>query len=334
MNLKFNIILRGIFFLQPALLMAQSPRQVPASDSSHVVQQALELSEQGKCLEALPLLRKAVPLVKEKDVKRRVGLATVRCAMTLNKIDTALEAVRILNRDFPQDPEVLYVVTHAYSDLSTRASLELVRLAPSSPQARQLNAESLELQGKWDEAITEYRTILKDNPSLPGIHFRIGRAFLSKQETATTGQDAQKEFEEELRIDPNNAGAEYILGELAQHDQQWEQASDHFAKALKIQPTFSQAALGLGMAYVAAGKFQDAIPPLEKYVKLEPANPAGHYQLAVAYNRTGRKEDAAREAELQKKTSAALDELKRKNASVGGDAGSTPPDSNAPQAPQ
>jgi predicted Zn-dependent protease len=243
-----------------------------------------------------------------------MGLAITRCALSLDQVETAVNALLWLNREFPNDPDVLYVTTHAYSDLSTRASLELVQTAPNSYQAHEMNAESLEMQGKWDEAAAEYRMIVEQEPQLPGIHFRIGRLILSKPETPTTAADARKEFEEELKIDPNNAGAEYVLGELSSQAQQWDEAIHHFSRAAKLDAGFADAVLGLGSAYVSAGKFAEAIPPLETYVKQQPGNPAGHYQLALAYSRSGRKEDAKREAALQKETAEKIEQEKQKAA--------------------
>ena len=88
-------------------------------------------------------------------------------------------------------------------------------------QVHELNGEALEMQGQWDQALDEYRRVLGMNPNLPGIHYRLGRLLLSKPRSSTTLSEAQHEFEEELKIDPANAGAEYILGELARQARQW-----------------------------------------------------------------------------------------------------------------
>lgn len=327
---RFVILLSLPFLAAGFPAAAQAPSS--AADAP-AAKRALALAEHGNCKEALPVLRKTTPHLTDKELKRTAGLATVRCAMSLGRTDAASDALQSLNRDFPHDPEVLYVTTHVYSDLATRASLDLVQSAPSSYQARELNAESLEMQGKWDEAAAEYRAILKQNPDLPGIHFRLGRFILSKPETPTTADDAKQEFEDELKIDPNNAGAEFVLGELASRVQHWDEAIEHFSRAVKIDPGFADASLGLGMACVSAGKYPEAISPLESYVKLQPGNPAGHYQLAMAYNRVGRKQDAAREAALQKTTAEALDADKRNAAKAlqKDPSGQEPPDSTHPQ---
>ena len=275
---------------------AQLAGSSSAATRTSPAQQAISLVQSGRCSEALPLLRKSAPQLADKNLKLRVGLATVRCALALDERDSALEALRWLNREFPHDPDVLYVSTHAYSDLSTRESLDLARGAPGSYQAHELNAEAFEVQGKWEEAAKEYRWILKHNPELPGTHFRLGRLLLSKPNPGTNMvEDARKEMNAELKIDPSNAGAEYVLGELARQSQQWDEAIRHFSRAAKLDASFGDAFLGWGASLIASKKFADAIPPLETAVKLEPENPATHYNLAVAYRRAGRKTESEKE---------------------------------------
>ena len=197
----------------------QSARKPSTGDASATARKFAVLAESGHCSEALPSLRTSIGQISDKELKRKLGLDGVHCAMTLNQAGSALEFLQVLTREFPHDPDVLYVAIHAYSDLSTLTSQELARSAPSSYQARELLAESFEAQGKWDEAEKEYRGILKQNPHLPGIHFRIGRLLLSKPNAGPAIEsEAKQEFEKELQIDPANAGAEYVLGELARQN--------------------------------------------------------------------------------------------------------------------
>jgi tetratricopeptide (TPR) repeat protein len=213
-----------------------------------------------------------------------------------NQPGLVADFLRLLNQEFPSDPDVLYVSVHAYSDLSDRAAKHLAQAAPHSYQARELNAEALEMQGKWDQASAEYQAVLKQSPELPGIHFRLGRILLSKPNPPPdVAAQAKKEFEAELKIDPSNAGAEYVLGELARQSQQWDDAAHHFSRAAALDAGFGDAFLGLGQSLIAAKKFADAIAPLETAVKLEPANPATHYNLATAYSRAGKKAEADKE---------------------------------------
>jgi len=267
----------------------------PAPDASSAASKSLTLAEQGHCDAALPGLEKSAH-VADAELRRKVGLAGVRCAMTSGRRDASLRFLQILAHDFPQDPEVLYAEVHAYSDLSTQASQVLATAAPSSPQARELLAESFEMQGKWDEAEKQYRAIVAQDPKLPGIHFRLGRLLLSKPNPpATVAEDAKAEFERELAIDPSNAGAEYVLGELARQNQNWDDALSHFSRATKLDPQFGEAYLGLGTSLISLKRYSDAVPPLETAVKIDSRNPDAHYQLATAYTRAGRKQDGEKE---------------------------------------
>lgn len=280
-------------------------------------QRAISLAESGRCPEALPLLKRSIRQTTDHDLKKRIGLDGLHCAMTREVPYESLDFLAILTRDFPHDPDVLYAATHAFSDLSMKTSQDLAREAPFSFQVHELNAEALEIQGKWLEAAAEYQKILDINPMLPGVHARLGRAYLSKpQPSPDEVAKAKKAFEEETEIDPRNAGAEYVLGQLAADSGDLAGAIQHFTKATKLDANFSEAFLGLGTSLNTAKRFPDAIAPLETYEKMAPDSPTGHYQLAVAYAGAGRKADANREAQLQRQASEALEAVKRKAATA------------------
>jgi len=256
---------------------------------------AVKLAGKGHCSEALPVLKKSLVQMADKELKRSVGVAGVRCAMSLNQLDTASAFLQVLTRDFPRDPDVLYLTVHAYSDLSTRASQELAQSAPSSYQAHELNAEALEVQGKWDEAAKQYHAVLEQNPRLPGIHFRLGRLLLSKPNPGPgVAEEAKKEMEQEVEIDPSNAGAEYVLGNWRARRGSGLRGRAFFS-GVQAGCRIRRRILGLGSSLLSEKKFPDAITPLETAVKLEPANPAAHYSLAVAYTRAGRKQEGEKE---------------------------------------
>ncbi len=275
----------------------------PTVAAASTVEQAIDLAAKGRCNEALPILKKSTSHVSDKELKYRAAMATARCAMSLEQAETAVTALLLLNREFPHNPEVLYITTHYYSELAARASQELAATAPTSYQAHELEAEALESQERWDDAGAEYKKILLQNPNVPGIHFRLGRVALSKPESPANIDEARKEFEEELEIDPTNAAAEFSLGEVARRGGQWHEAVLRFTNASKLDPGFAEAFVALGMSLNSAERFSEALAPLERYVKMVPADPAGHYQLSIAYARTGRKEDAVREMAIQKQIS-------------------------------
>jgi tetratricopeptide (TPR) repeat protein len=283
----------------------------PVADSNTSAENALHLADTGHCPQALPVLKRVFPRVTDKDLKRLAGLTGIRCAMTTNQSDEALDFIRILQKEYPKDPDVLYTAVHVFSDLSVRASQDLLFRAPASYQVHQLNAEALEAQGKWNEAALEYRSVLERNPKLRGIHFRIGRLILSQPKNDSTFDNARKEFEAELQNNPNDVAAEYVLGEIARQSEQWPDAIQHFKRAAQLDPNFADAYIGLGRSFTAGGQPTNAIQPLQAAVRLQPENPTPHYHLAIAFNRAGRKPDAEKEFAVYQQTSARAGQMKK-----------------------
>ncbi len=290
--------------LAAEVALAQSTSKSSADDALSSARRAIRLVETGQCDDALAALVRVIPRLRDKQLIYQSGMAEARCAMALNRQDTAIDALLRLRRDFPDDAEVLFISTHYFSELAERSSQELAAKAPNSVQARRLEAEAFESQGKWDEAAGIYRGILAGDPNTPGVHYRLGQVLLSKAGPSGPVDEAKAEFEKELQVDPSNAAAEFVLGELARRAGNWSAAAEHFTHATRLDKGFTEAYLALGMSLVAAGKYAEAIAPLEIYVKLQPPDPAGHYQLAIAYARTGNTGGAARETALQKQTAA------------------------------
>jgi tetratricopeptide (TPR) repeat protein len=281
--------------------LAQTP-SAPATAGIDL-QKGLSLADEGRCREALPALRNGVAHIADKKLRLSAAMAQARCGMAVADYDAAVSALLQMKRLAPLDPQVLYVWTHYFSQLADRTARQLVSVAPESIEAKKLQAEALESQQKWAEASGLYREILQKDPQAADIHYRLAQILLEQPSSDNT-QQARNELQEELKVNPKNAAAEFVLGELARREGQWDTASKHFVRAAELDAGFIEASLALGMSLNSAGKFAEAVPPLERYAKLQPEDPAGHYQLAIAYARTGNKAGAARESQLQRETAA------------------------------
>jgi tetratricopeptide (TPR) repeat protein len=257
---------------------------------------AIALAEQGHCRESISELKRAMGGQTPTDTRKNAGVLGVRCALAIDDRDATVDFIRLLTKQFGRDPDVLFVLVHAYSDLSTREAQDLGRTAPQSIAAHKLNAEALEMQGKWQPAQLEYEGIIQKDPNAVGIHFLLGRLLLSRPDAPPDAADrAKQEFLKELQLDPNNAPAQDILGELARRDEQWDEAISRFANAAKLDANFGEAYLGWGTSLVSVKKYEDAIQPLRHAARLMPGNPVVHNALGTALERSGHKEEAAKE---------------------------------------
>jgi tetratricopeptide (TPR) repeat protein len=291
------------FWFSAAWVVAQESKPGAAgSGAGLTAEKAVALAEQGHCKEALPALKRILGGQGPEEDRKKAGIVGLRCAMNMDGADAALDFLRLLGHQFPQDPEVLFVLVHAYSDLSTRVAQNLATTAPQSVPAHKLNAEALEMQGKWDEAQREYEEMISKEPDAPSLHYLLGRLLLSRpQPDANSVQRAKDEFQKEIQIDPRNAGAEYILGEMARQASQLEEAIPHFSRAAKLDSRFGDAFMGWGFCLVTLKRYEEAIPPLQAAARLQEGNPSAHYNLAVALSRTGQKEQADKEFAIHRR---------------------------------
>jgi tetratricopeptide (TPR) repeat protein len=283
-------------WFNPVTLAQQAKAAPKPAAPPESTDKAIASAQQGHCQENLSALKRAMASQASAETKKSAGTVGLRCALSLDDRDSAVELIRLLNKQFARDPDVLFILVHAYSDLSTRMAQDLGRTAPQSLAAHKLNAEALEMQGKWEPAQLEYEGILEKHPDAAGIHFLLGRSLLSQPNAGPEAVErAKQEFLKEIQIDPNNAGAHYILGELARRDEQWDEAISQFSAATKLDSSFAEAYLGLGTCLVAVKRYEQAIPPLRVAERLQQGNPAVHYNLAVALSRTGKKDEADKE---------------------------------------
>ena len=84
------------------------------------------------------------------------------------------------------------------------------------------------------------------------IHYHIGRLLLAGEHDSAAMEEVRKEFEAELAINPDDAGSEYELGEMAREGRKWNEAIEHFGRAIKIDPQFAEALIGLDRKHCAA----------------------------------------------------------------------------------
>lgn len=301
----------GLFVLSAALVFfgssanAQQPR--PVQHRAQISpQQAIALAEKGHCRETIAALKQAMVAQFPAEVRKQAGVLGVRCSLAIDDRGATLDFIHALTREFGRDPDVLFVIVHAYSDLSTRSAQDLARFAPHSIAAHKLNAEALEEQGKWAPAELEYQEILKQDPNARGIHFLLGRLLLSRPDGGPDAPErAKQEFLKELQIDPSNVDSQYILGELARRDENWDEAISRFSQAAKLDPNFAEAYLGWGVSLLGDKKYAEAITPLRTAERLTPANPDIHNALANALVRTGNKEEAQKEFSILRSLTSA-----------------------------
>lgn len=254
---------------------------------------AMCLSELGRFSEALPGLEKSFRQSTDLPIKRMSGLQLERAYSALNLDRKAVEVALDLEQSFGEDPEVLYNNERIFGNYAYLTVQKLNQAAPRSIWSHQAAAEAQESQGNYVAAIEEYRSVLGMAPGRLGVHYRLGRTFLSRWRITNSPADlesARSEFALEVQADPTNANAEYELGEIARKAAHLEEAQTFFEDAIRTHPQFTEAQLGLASVFAAQGKWQEATPHLERAVALRPDDEVAWYRLSQAYRAAGNTE--------------------------------------------
>lgn len=186
--------------------------------------------------------------------------------------------------------DILYSKAHK-AELQARLAFERVlKMAPDSYRAHQIQANALVTEQRLEEAIAEYRTVLRLNPDLPGIHEAIGKGLLS------TGKEAEalKEFQAELTIQPDSASACMYAGQVLLLMGNDEAARKMLNRALHLNRPPPETYRALGKLDLHARNYQAAVKELNDYLLIKTNDASAYYLLSKAYQALEKKEQMRR----------------------------------------
>ncbi|HYM10241.1 MAG TPA: tetratricopeptide repeat protein [Bryobacterales bacterium] len=211
-------------------------------------------------------------------------------------------------------PEALFFQSLAYNELALEAFERLSRLPPS-PELHELRAESERNQGRYLQAVGEWREAVKLAPGHPELERGLAIALHEARDYPA----AESLFRRLLARDPASAELNYYLGDSLLNQQHAQEAVPFLKKAIEggaRDPAALPARASLGRAYVESGQAAQATPYLKAALSLD-TDGSLHYQLARAYQAAGQAELAKQAlAEYQKISQAFRSERQQLQAEV------------------
>jgi len=126
-----------------------------------------------------------------------------------------------------------------------------------------------------------FRSTIARNPGCWMAHGNLGNILFYQGRLA----EASDQYQQALRIHPNDAQAQNNLGVISLQSGKIDGAIDQFQWALRISPDFAEAHNNLGNVLTQAGRIPEAIEHLELALQIKPNYPEAHYNLAVALKR-------------------------------------------------
>ena len=126
--------------------------------------------------------------------------------------------------------------------------------SPHSALARRNLGAMLYLEGRQDEAESEFKQALNINPFEPMAHNNLGLIYASKK----MFREAQEEYGRELAVNPNYDGAYFNLGVMYYGMGKIGEAEKCWLKTIEINPDYSDAYVNLAISNYQRGNMQEA----------------------------------------------------------------------------
>ncbi len=283
----------GLRLFNAGSLEEAKERFSSSTDRRATVLTAIVSASLGDCAEALPKLAEAAA-GGDPSTSRLAGLAAARCAIAGKRFDSALDTLGKLRAGHPVDPDILYETARLHLKGWNEAVSEMFRAVPASFRVNQLSAEIFEIQGRYDDAVREYRKAIEKAPGTINLHYRLGRALLMRSHEPSALEEALAEFRAELELNPSDAVAEFQVGQILQVQGRTGEALEHFERAVELDGEFPEALIAVAKERTRMEQFGQAIALLERALALHPESEPAHYSLMLAYRNAGRREDAQR----------------------------------------
>lgn len=193
----------------------------------------------------------------------------------------------------PRNLTLLLTLAHCYLwtkqlDAVLEVYKQILLINPDSAAADMIAGEALDEKGDKTGAVEQFRAAEKANPKEPNVHF--GLAYLLW--TDKKYDEAISEFKAELENDPNNNQAMIYLGDAYVRQGKFDQGKAVLEKADQYQTSDPLIHLDLGIVHMESGDNGAALKELQKAVTLEPDNITAHFRLATLYRSMGKKEEA------------------------------------------
>ena len=162
------------------------------------------------------------------------------------------------------------------------------RTPTEAERVRLEEADSLQQQGSYEEALIVFREVLQQNPLLPEAYLGVGDVRYKQGRYA----DAEPAYARAADLDPRSFRAHHGRGKSLQMQGRTVDAIRAYQRALSVDPDSADANLNMATAYLSLGEARIATGFAERAVSLEPSNGAARVNLGVAYERTGRAPEA------------------------------------------
>ncbi|MDI3258863.1 MAG: tetratricopeptide repeat protein [Sinobacteraceae bacterium] len=170
---------------------------------------------------------------------------------------------------------------------------KLARDYPDHPAVLHRRALVALVSGKADKAEALLRQALATAPDVAALYNALALALLEQARTA----EAETQLHQAVAIDPRFADAHYNLGTLLEEQGRIDEALGAYQLTVTLQPEHAKALLRMGALLRQRGELQAALEYFERVLRLDPESFDAHYYRGWVLSELRRDEEALRALE-------------------------------------
>jgi tetratricopeptide (TPR) repeat protein len=179
-----------------------------------------------------------------------------------------------------------------YRDLETLWQ-DTINKNPASSLAHNNLGTVYDKEGRAEQAVQEYLTVLRLQPDHVDAHYNLGAAYGKEGRL----NEAIQEYLIVLRLKPDYVDAHYNLGNAYGKEGHLNEALQEYLKVLTLQPNYINAHYNIGNVYLSQARVEEAVQEYLNVLRLQP-NHIAHYNLGIAYARQGHLDKARVQFEM------------------------------------
>jgi Flp pilus assembly protein TadD len=140
----------------------------------------------------------------------------------------------------------------------------------------------------WKNDITLYGHAAAVTSNNWWAHYNLGLSLLHKGNMG----EALPQFQEVLRINPNDPKATLNIGVISAKRGNFDEAAFLFARVLQMKPDYEEAHINLGNVYLQMGNLDKALHHLQEASRMKPDNQEAHFLIGKVFFRRGDTDNA------------------------------------------
>ena len=166
---------------------------------------------------------------------------------------------------------------------------QAIEIEPGRIEARLVLAEVLATEGRFFDSRQEIQQVLLTDPDgIPAdARMKVGYLLGIAGGMLPNLEEARRQFEKVLEVNPDHAGASFQLGIVELRLGQFSEAAERFASITPHYPQHFEAQYQLGIAHLRSQDYRKAIPALKEAIKIRPGSLKAKWALKLAYDREG-----------------------------------------------